>query len=144
MKIPPPARLALACILPLCAGMSCNTMNLGSASVVHEAKSWNGKHFRHGSTRQCANWVTHVVAEAGKTPPPASSLSRSWMNYGKPVPKADIRPGDVLVFANTYRGGISHVGIALNENEFIHRSTWKSPVKISPMGRYEVASVRRG
>ena len=144
MKILPLTRLALACALPLCAGISCKTMSLGSASVVHEAKSWNGKHFRHGSTRQCANWVTHVVAEAGKAPPPASSLSRSWMKYGKPVSKSDIRPGDVLVFANTYRNGISHVGIALSESEFIHRSTWDSPVKVSPMGRYQVASVRRG
>lgn len=148
MKTLPVIKVALLCALALTT-VSCTSARFfvapeSSSKVARNAMSWKGRHFRPGRSHQCANWVTHVVAESGKEPPSGSSLSRSWVDWGKTVPKSQIKPGDVLVFANTYRGGISHVGIALENGEFIHRSTYNSPVKISSLERYQIASVRRG
>ena len=130
-------------ILVMIMGTSCTTIG-GSDPIVRNAKSWQGKHYKHGSTHQCANWVTHVVKKAGKQPPTGSSKSSSWSNWGKTVPKSQIKPGDVLVFSGTYKRGISHVGIALGEGQFIHRSTHGAPVKVSSLDRYRIATVRRG
>ncbi|NNE92755.1 MAG: C40 family peptidase [Verrucomicrobiales bacterium] len=146
---------SLRILIPLCAlammgGVSCTTTDFASStggsssSVVRHAKSWHGKHYKPGTSRQCANWVTHVVSKAGKKPPPGSSASRSWVNWGKSIPRSQIQPGDVLVFSGTYKSGISHVGIALGGGQFIHRSTNSAPVKVSTLNNYRIASVRRG
>ena len=115
----------------------------GSTRIYSVAKTWEGRYFRSGVSHQCANWVSHVVSQAGQAPPAGSSSSRSWIKWGKSVPVSQIRPGDVLVFKNTYKGGISHVGIAAGNGQFIHRSSRKKPVKISSLSRYQIASVRR-
>jgi cell wall-associated NlpC family hydrolase len=49
---------------------------------------------------------------------------------GKPVDRADIQGGD-LVFFSISGGKINHVGIALNERQFIHSSSSKG-VSIAP------------
>jgi cell wall-associated NlpC family hydrolase len=41
-------------------------------------------------------------------------------NYGKPIAQALLKPGDLVFFANTYKPGISHVGIYLGRRRFIH------------------------
>jgi len=127
-------------------GVSCSSTSSvgGNASIVRQAKSWQGKHYKRGTTHQCANWVTHVVTKTGKDVPTGSSKSSSWVNWGQTVPKSQIKAGDVLVFSGTYKSGIRHVGIALGEGQFIHRSTHGAPVKISSLDRYQIASVRRG
>ena len=38
----------------------------------------------------------------------------------KEVRLDELAPGDVLVFVNTYRQGISHVGIYIGDDQFIH------------------------
>lgn len=39
---------------------------------------------------------------------------------GPSVSADSLQPGDVVVFANTYRGGLSHVGIYVGDGQFVH------------------------
>jgi peptidoglycan endopeptidase LytE len=34
--------------------------------------------------------------------------------------RADLRRGDLVFFANTYRDGISHVGVYVGHGKFVH------------------------
>jgi len=50
---------------------------------------------------------------------------------GAPVAPDDLQPGDILVFANTYRRGLSHAGICLGEGRFVHAADESHGVMIS-------------
>jgi cell wall-associated NlpC family hydrolase len=39
---------------------------------------------------------------------------------GKAVPTESLQPGDVVCFANTYRRGVSHVGVYIGNGQFVH------------------------
>lgn len=53
--------------------------------------------------------------------------TESQMSYGKKIQKNELTPGDLIFFADTYasgyKNGVSHVGIYVGNNEFIHCSS---------------------
>jgi cell wall-associated NlpC family hydrolase len=52
---------------------------------------------------------------------------------GPAVGADDLQPGDVLVFANTYRRGLSHVGIYLGDGHFVHAVDERVGVTVSDL-----------
>jgi cell wall-associated NlpC family hydrolase/uncharacterized protein YraI len=50
---------------------------------------------------------------------------------GKPVAYGQLQPGDLVFFQNTYTWGLSHVGIYIGNNQFIHAENEKTGVVIS-------------
>jgi len=50
---------------------------------------------------------------------------------GAPVDYGAWQPGDLVFFANTYREGISHVGIAIGGSQMVHAENESTGVTIS-------------
>jgi len=105
--------------------------------VIAEALRNRGKPYiwggasRHGF--DCSGFVCYVFFKQKgiKLPHSASAQAR----YGKPVGSDELLPGD-LVFFRTYRAGISHVGIYIGENRFIHAANTRKDVRIDNLSGY--------
>ena len=52
-------------------------------------------------------------------------------DMGRPVDRADLQPGDLVFFQNTFRPGMSHNGIYIGNNQMIHAENENTGVKIS-------------
>lgn len=101
--------------------------------LADQALAWNGRHFKPGQTKRCADFVSTVIEQSGQAPPgfrhqmSCDQLQR----YGRPVGKEQLKPGDVVFFGNTYRPGqFTHTGIYLGNGKFAHRPTSDAPVRV--------------
>jgi cell wall-associated NlpC family hydrolase len=52
---------------------------------------------------------------------------------GTPVSRANLQPGDLVFFQNTYTWGLSHSGVYIGNNQFIHAENETTGVKISDL-----------
>ncbi len=52
---------------------------------------------------------------------------------GTPVSRSNLQPGDLVFFQNTYTWGLSHSGIYIGNNQFIHAENENTGVKISDL-----------
>lgn len=94
-------------------------------SLLQYALSFDGARYRRGGTEpeagfDCSGFVRHVfdhVAEVG-LPHSASAISK----MGSAVKKSEFMPGD-LVFFHRAKKRVTHVGIFLGDNQFIHASS---------------------
>jgi uncharacterized protein YgiM (DUF1202 family) len=50
---------------------------------------------------------------------------------GRPVAYGQLQPGDLVFFQNTFRWGLSHVGIYIGDNQFVHAENEDTGVRIS-------------
>ncbi len=85
----------------------------------------------------CSGFVQYVMAQNGIR---VSRTSRTLFLDGTPVSRGQLRPGDVVFFRNTYRRGISHVGIYVNDNKFIHAADRRRDVTVSRLDQGHYAS----
>ena len=124
--------IALILLLP-----SCETIG-GSVTASH-ARAWSGEHFRKQQTRQCANFVASCVAASGNTPLPVGySKASAWCDWGRPVSRSQLLPGDIVIMKNTYKRGVSHVGVYVGGKNrmMVHRPTANRPVKTVLLSSY--------
>lgn len=97
------------------------------------ASSMNGRHFKPGQTKRCADFVSTMLRQSGMAPPGFKHQvsARGLANYGNRVNSRDLKPGDVVFFGNTYRrGSHTHVGIYIGDGKFVHRPTANKPVRV--------------
>ena len=94
------------------------------ADIVATARSCLGVPYVWGgesmSGFDCSGLVQYVYQKNG------ISIARTCIpqyKEGVYVAKADLQPGDLVFFQNTYTSGISHVGIYIGGGEFIHASS---------------------
>lgn len=106
------------------------------SKLADYAAQWNGRHFKRGQTKRCADFVSTMIKKAGVAP----KGFRHEVNclrlqrYGSKVAKKNLKPGDIVFFQNTYmRGKYTHVGIYLGKGKFVHRPTANKPVRIDTL-----------
>lgn len=104
-------------------------------NVLIYALSQLGVKYRYGGGSaqgfDCSGFVRHVFSRAADLALPHSS--RAMSQYGDEVPLSEIQPGD-LVFFRIQRHKISHVGIYIGNQHFIHAaSTHSGAVMISDL-----------
>lgn len=96
---------------------------LSDNGLLEYIDEWYGTRYRMGGTTKngvdCSAFVQAVYLSAFATSIPRTA--RDQYNSARIISSTELREGD-LVFFNT-RGGVSHVGIYLQNNKFVHAST---------------------
>lgn len=102
-------------------------------SVVALAKAQLGKRYVWGSTGpntfDCSGYTSYVFKKFGIKLP---RTSRTQGTAGVHVKKSELAPGDLVFFdtSGANNGVITHVGIYIGDNKFIHCSSGKSAKKV--------------
>jgi hypothetical protein len=80
----------------------------------------------------CSGFILWIFQKAAGVTLPR--VAGDQAGVGVNVQPANIKPGDLVFFKDTYAPGISHVGIALGGGRFIHASSLGSGTTISNLG----------
>jgi cell wall-associated NlpC family hydrolase len=88
---------------------------------------WSGANLTGGV--DCSGFTMAVYSLFGISLP---HRARDQAECGVGVEYADLVPGDLVLF-HTTRSGISHVGMYIGNGEFIHSSSHRGGVVISPL-----------
>ena len=99
-------------------------------AIVSTALMYQGVPYRDGGSDpsgfDCSGFVQWVFAQLGETLP---REVREQFQVGRKVKRDQIKPGD-LVFFHTVSHGASHVGIALDDERFVHAPSSRGVVRI--------------
>jgi lipoprotein Spr len=97
--------------------------SLTNSSLYKFIENWYGTHYRMGGTNKkgidCSAFTGTLLMAIYSLYAPRTA--REQYNSSKHIPKDKLTEGD-LVFFNT-KGGVSHVGIYLSNNRFVHSSS---------------------
>ena len=89
--------------------------------IVNKAKQYLGVPYKYGGTSpsgfDCSGFVYYIYRSLGIN---ISRTQTTMYKQGTPVKKSELKPGDLVFFQNTYKSGISHVGIYVGDGKFIH------------------------
>ena len=108
-----------------------NTASFSSEKLVSVAKSLIGTPYSWGGTStagfDCSGFIYYVFNQSGKSISRYSAQGYYDRSYYVDTPKA----GDLVFFEGTYKSGISHLGIYIGGNQFIHADS--SGVRITSL-----------
>ena len=119
-----------------------NTSNstTSASKVVSYAKSFLGKPYVWGaqgpSSFDCSGFTYYVFKNSANITLPRTSKDQS--TYGTTISKKNLKVGDLVFFdtSGSNSGNVSHVGIYIGSNQFIHASSSKGKVVISDFNNY--------
>lgn len=138
-------------------GKSSSTYNTLSSSVsntssrdvqtkkaIEIAKSYLGGKYVWGATGpnafDCSGFTQYIYKKAyGKNIP---RVSYEQAKHGQKVEKKDLQPGDLVFFDTMNKGRVSHVGIYIGNNKFIHAASSKSGIIESELSGYYAKKYR--
>lgn len=100
------------------------TQTSKAQQIINTAKQYQGVPYVWGGTSpsgfDCSGLVYYVFRQHGIY---LNRTAASQYQHGVFVSKSDLQPGDLVFFQNTYKAGISHVGIYVGDGKFIHASS---------------------
>ena len=85
---------------------------------------WGGTSLTHGC--DCSGFTQSVLKNFGISIP---RVSRDQARTGKKVTSADMRPGDLIFYANR-RGNINHVGMYIGHGQVVNAASTRSGIRI--------------
>jgi cell wall-associated NlpC family hydrolase len=104
-------------------------------NLASRALAYKGTRYKFGGSSKkgmdCSGLVARIYADLRmhRVPRVSSALYKS----GRPVRSEELRPGDLVFFQNTYKHGISHVGVYAGNNKFVHAANKKHGVIVTSM-----------
>ncbi|SHH59058.1 Cell wall-associated hydrolase, NlpC family [Sporobacter termitidis DSM 10068] len=104
-------------------------------SVANFSKQFDGYRYVYGSASpkagfDCSGLVYYVYSHFGYIVPRTAHLQ---YNNGTAVSRAELQPGDLVFFATNGGHAITHVGIYIGGNNFIHAATRSQGVIVSSL-----------
>jgi cell wall-associated NlpC family hydrolase len=108
-----------------------------ATDLVLAAMNFLGVRYRRGGNTaeqgfDCSGFTRYVFENSVGLVLPRRADQQAKEAGLKPVPQAELRPGD-LVFFNTMRHAFSHVGIYLGDGKFIHAPRAGAEVRVEDM-----------
>ena len=90
-------------------------------------------------SRQCiekalgkpSHWLYSLMP--GDTPRTALGAEQALRKKGWAVPVTEMRPGDLVFFDTVGRGGVTHVGIYLGDDQFVNANSYYGRVVIDKL-----------
>ena len=108
-------------------------------SILERGMSLIGTRYRFGGTTEssgfdCSGFIGYLFREEAGMNLPRST--REMINVKAPlVARSNLKPGDLLFFSTNGRGRVSHAGIYLGDDQFIHSSSRRSGgVRVDSLG----------
>ena len=119
-----------------------NSTNDFRSGMANQALAYRGMPYIRGASSpsrgfDCSGLIYFLLRQRGYNPPRTAA---GYARYGTPVARGQWAPGDLLLFANTYKRGISHIGIYLGNNNFVHAASTRQGVRVDSMATKYFAS----
>lgn len=101
-----------------------------SDSLLDRGKTLLGTPYRYGGASRksgfdCSGFVSYVYKEELGIELPRNTQGLLKMD-APVIARADLEPGDLILFNDRGRGRVSHVGIYMGDDQFIHSSSSRS------------------
>jgi cell wall-associated NlpC family hydrolase len=113
---------ARACARAREADLDRQTRALYSGDVAEAAQAFEGTRYVFGGTSRsgfdCSGFTRFILGHSAGINLPRTAMEQ--FEDGIKVSVDQLHPGDLVFFANTYRRGISHVGIYVGNGRFVH------------------------
>lgn len=96
------------------------------AAIVREAERWIGTPYRYGWSQRrkgtdCSGMIMVIYQEKAGVRLPRNSAGQQ--QFCQPLQRSELQPGDLVFFSpSTRRRRVSHVGIYIGNDRFIHAS----------------------
>jgi len=106
-----------------------------SSGMASQALSYRGMPYRFGAASprsgfDCSGLIYYLLRQRGLNPPRTAA---GYRTYGHPVARGHWQTGDLILFANTYKRGVSHIGVYLKDGKFVHAASTRQGVRVDSL-----------
>lgn len=113
-----------------------------SKGMATQALSYRGMPYRFGAASpsrgfDCSGLIYFLLRQRGLNPPRTAA---GYRTYGQAVGRGQWQAGDLILFANTYKHGISHIGVYLKDGKFVHAASTGQGVRVDSLSKGYFAS----
>lgn len=103
-------------------------------ALTKQYSEWKGVPYRNGGTTKkgvdCSSFIQQTFSDQFSINLPRDTINQAQVGFQ--IPTNHLRPGDLVFFNTGY--GVRHVGVMLDQRNFIHASTSKG-VMISDLNQ---------